>query len=79
MFMYVLIDLLGALHHTGLISSDSIQITTLTVSLKIQPFWLKKVILSLLYMSNDIWLQFENNEKTPSGGSVIQKNQKQIL
>ena len=40
--------------HTGLISSDSIQITTLTtcITLKIQPFWLWKVILSLLYMSN---------------------------
>ena len=27
----------------------------------------------------DIWLQFENNEKNPPGGAVIQKNQKQIL
>ena len=26
-----------------------------------------------------IWLQFENNEKNPPGGAVIQKNQKQIL
>ena len=26
----------------------------------------------------DIWLQFENSEKNPPGGSVIQKNQKQI-
>ena len=42
------------LSHTGLISSDSIQITTLTacITLKIQPFWLWKVILSLLNMSN---------------------------
>ena len=27
----------------------------------------------------DIWLQFENNEKNPPDGAVIQKNQKQIL
>ena len=27
----------------------------------------------------DIWLQFESIEKNPPGGSVIQKNQKQIL
>ena len=27
----------------------------------------------------DIWLQFESYEKNPPGGSVIQKNQKQLL
>ena len=39
-------------HCTGLISSDFFQITTLTacITLKIQPLWLWKVILSLLYM-----------------------------
>ena len=48
--------------HTGLISSDSIQITTLTafITLKIEPFWLWEVILSLLYMINQYR---KNNEK----------------
>ena len=37
------------LRHTGLMSSNSFQITTLTacINLKIQPLWLWKVILSL--------------------------------
>ena len=27
-------------------------------------------------IKRDIWLQFENNEKNPPGGAVIQKNKK---
>jgi hypothetical protein len=69
----MIIFILWAQSHTGLISSDSIQITTLTacITLKIQPF--------CQINKGDIWLKFENNEKNPPGGAVIQKNQKQIL
>ena len=56
--------------YTGLISSDSIQITAHTHSL----YHFENP--AILAIKTDIWLQFENDEKNPP---VIQKNKKQIL
>ena len=70
--------------HTGLISSDSFQITTLTdVSLwKFSHCGYKKWFChfySCPINKSDIWLQFDNNEQNPPDGADMQKNKKKQI
>ena len=63
--------------HTGLIGSNSIQITALTacIILKTQQIVAIKSDIVIFMLVKSVNL----NEKNPPGGSVIQKYQKQIL